>query len=34
MNKIIPIKSGKRKVRNEQDFEDLFFEMEWTANNI
>ena len=34
MNKIISIKSGKRKVKNEQDFEELFFEMEWVANNL
>ena len=34
MNKIISIKSGKRKVKNEQDFEELFFEMEWVVNNI
>jgi hypothetical protein len=34
MNKIISIKSGKRKVKNEQDFEELFFEMEWVVNNL
>ena len=34
MNKIISIKSGKSKVKNEQDFEELFFEMEWVVNNL
>ena len=34
MKTIISIKAGKRKIRNEQDFEDLFFEMEWVANNL
>jgi len=34
MDKIISIKSGKRKVKNEQEFEELFFEMEWVSNNL
>lgn len=34
MEKILLIKEGKEKVRNEQDFENLFFEMEWVVNNI
>lgn len=34
MNKILAIKNGKMKVRNEFDFEDLFFEMEWTVRNL
>jgi hypothetical protein len=34
MDRIIAIKEGKSKVRNEQDFEDLFFEMEWVVNNL
>lgn len=34
MDKILVIKAGKRKVRNERDFENIFFEMEWVANNI
>ena len=34
MDRIIAIKEGKSKVKNEQDFEDLFFEMEWVVNNI
>ena len=34
MDRIIAIKEGKSKVKNEQDFETLFFEMEWVVNNI
>ncbi len=34
MDRIISIKEGKSKVKNEQDFETLFFEMEWVVNNI
>ena len=34
MNIIIAIKEGKNKVKNEQEFENLFFEMEWVVNNI
>ena len=34
MDTIIAIKEGKRKVKNEQDFENLYFEMEWVVNNI
>ncbi|MHA2391581.1 MAG: hypothetical protein ACXAEX_06400 [Promethearchaeota archaeon] len=34
MDKIISIKEGKDKVRTEEDFEGLFFEMEWVVNNI
>ena len=33
MDRILVVKKGK-KVRNERDFEQLFFEMEWVANNI
>ncbi len=34
MDSIIAIKEGKSKVKNEQDFENLYFEMEWVVNNI
>ena len=34
MDRIISIKNDKSKVKNEQEFEELFFEMEWVANNI
>ena len=34
MDKILDIKEGKRKVRTEEDFEELFFEMEWVVNNV
>jgi len=34
MNTIIPIKDGKDKVRDEEDFEEIFFEMSWVVNNI
>ena len=33
MDRILSIKAGK-KVRNEREFEQLFFELEWVANNI
>ncbi|MFW9987748.1 MAG: hypothetical protein ACFFC3_03760 [Candidatus Odinarchaeota archaeon] len=34
MDKILLIKEGKYKVRTEQDFEEIFFEMGWAVNNI
>ena len=34
MDAIIAIKEGKSKVKNEQEFEDLYFEMEWVVNNM
>ena len=34
MDRIISIKDGKYKVKTEQDFEELFFEMGWAVNNI
>ncbi|MFX1587519.1 MAG: hypothetical protein ACFFC1_05130 [Promethearchaeota archaeon] len=34
MDRILAIKLGKSKIKNEQDFENLFFEMEWVANNL
>lgn len=34
MDRILAIKLGKSKIKNEEDFENLFFEMEWVANNI
>jgi hypothetical protein len=34
MDKIISLKEGKYKVRTEEDFEDLFFEMSWAVENI
>ncbi|MFX0141144.1 MAG: hypothetical protein ACFFDN_46325, partial [Candidatus Hodarchaeota archaeon] len=34
MDKILAIKEGKYKVKTEQDFEELFFEMGWAVNNI
>jgi hypothetical protein len=34
MDKILAIKEGKEKVKTEQDFEDIFFEMDWAVKNI
>jgi hypothetical protein len=34
MERILLIKEGKSKIRNEQEFEYLFFEMEWVVNNL
>lgn len=34
IERILSIKIGKSKVRSEQDFDDLFFEMEWVVNNL
>ncbi|MFX1498658.1 MAG: hypothetical protein ACFFBH_14130 [Promethearchaeota archaeon] len=34
MDRMLSIKEGKSKVKNEQDFENLFFEMEWVVKNI
>ncbi|NHJ21713.1 MAG: hypothetical protein EAX91_12270 [Candidatus Lokiarchaeota archaeon] len=34
MDTMIAIKEGKSKVKNEQDFENLYFEMEWMVKNI
>ena len=34
MDRIISIKEGKSKVKTEQDFEELFFEMGWAVSNI
>ncbi|MFW9782108.1 MAG: hypothetical protein ACFFFB_07480 [Candidatus Heimdallarchaeota archaeon] len=34
IDRMLSIKEGKSKVKNEQDFENLFFEMEWVVNNI
>ncbi len=34
MDAIIAIKEGKSKVKNEQEFENLYFEMEWVVNNL
>lgn len=34
MDKIISLKEGKYKVRTEEDFEELFFEMGWAVENI
>ncbi len=34
MEKILAIKEGKDKVKTEQDFEELFYEMDWAVNNI
>jgi hypothetical protein len=34
MDRMISIKEGKSKVKNEEDFESLFFEMEWVVNNL
>ena len=34
MDRILSIKVGKYKVKTEQQFEELFFEMGWAANNI
>jgi hypothetical protein len=34
MDRMLSIKEGKSKIKNEQDFEDLFFEMEWVVNNL
>jgi len=34
LEKMLTIKSGGKRVKNEKEFEDLFFEMEWVFNNI
>ncbi|MFW9876970.1 MAG: hypothetical protein ACFFG0_28075, partial [Candidatus Thorarchaeota archaeon] len=34
MDTIISIKEGKYKVRDEEDFEEIFFEMNWAVDNI
>jgi hypothetical protein len=34
IDRIILIKEGKYKVRTEEDFEEIFYEMGWTVNNI
>jgi len=34
MDRILSIKEGKYKVRTEQIFEELFFEMGWAVNNL
>ncbi|MFX1569868.1 MAG: hypothetical protein ACFFCV_16060 [Promethearchaeota archaeon] len=34
MDRILSIKEGKYKVKTDQDFEELFFEMSWAVNNI
>jgi len=34
MDRMLLIKEGRYKVRTEQDFEELFFEMGWVVNNI
>ncbi|MFX1364308.1 MAG: hypothetical protein ACFFCE_00495 [Promethearchaeota archaeon] len=34
MDRILSIKEGKYKVKTEQDFEEIFFEMSWAVNNI
>ena len=34
MNRILLIKRGKRKVKSEHEFEQLFFELEWVHSNI
>lgn len=34
MDTILSIKEGKYKVRDEEDFEELFFEMSWVVENV
>ncbi|UCD01546.1 MAG: hypothetical protein JSV23_00530 [Promethearchaeota archaeon] len=34
MDRILAIKEGKYKVKTDQDFEEIFFEMGWAVNNI
>ncbi|MFX0080206.1 MAG: hypothetical protein ACFE94_00480 [Candidatus Hodarchaeota archaeon] len=34
MDIIISIKEGKYKIRDEEDFEEIFFEMSWAVDNI
>jgi hypothetical protein len=34
MDKIISLKEGSFKVRTEEEFEELFFEMGWAVENI
>ncbi|MBN1802875.1 MAG: hypothetical protein JW891_15305 [Candidatus Lokiarchaeota archaeon] len=34
MDRLLAIKAGKSKVRNPQDFEELFLEMSWAMKNI
>ncbi len=34
MDEMIQIKKGGRRIKNEREFENLFFEMEWAMSNI
>ncbi|GAG93099.1 unnamed protein product, partial [marine sediment metagenome] len=34
MDTIISIKDGKYKVKDEEDFEEIFYEMDWTNSNL
>jgi hypothetical protein len=34
IDRILLIKAGKRKLKNEREFEELFFEMEWVSSNL
>ena len=34
IDRMVALKSGNLKIRNEQDFEETYFEMEWVVNNI
>jgi len=34
MDRMLNIKAGKEKIKGEEDFENFFFEMEWTAKNM
>ncbi|MHA1763699.1 MAG: hypothetical protein ACTSYC_08070, partial [Promethearchaeota archaeon] len=34
LEKMLTIKSGGKRIKNEKEFEDLFFEMNWVFNNI
>jgi hypothetical protein len=34
IDRILLIKAGKRKIKNEHEFEELFFEMEWVSSNL
>lgn len=34
MDTIISIKDGKHKVKDEEDFEEIFYEMDWTNSNL
>jgi len=34
IDRMVALKSGNLKIKDEQDFEEIYFEMEWVVNNI